>query len=199
MDRVWNEMSYHWLATELEHPAHKPRLDEIEVNRSVAKYESDPDTLHEYLDDKDPQTRVEAMRSPDVDSSHLDKAQNDSYPSVRRRVFMHPSHVQPHHIDKALDDSDIPVKLKALDQLVVEPHHIDKALNDKSYLIRAKALEHASAVRDHHITKGLLDPDPGVSKEAAKRGAARFDPTNPVHQSWVDKEYTNPPLLRLKK
>jgi hypothetical protein len=101
-----------------------------------------------------------ALRHPNIEPHHIDKALDNYVPSIREAAIQNPN-VQPHHIDKALDDNDPDVRLAAIEHPNVQPHHIDKALDYRDPYVRLAAIEHPN-VQPHHIDKALDYNDPDL-------------------------------------
>lgn len=71
----------------------------------------------------------------------------------------------PEHISKALDNSDVAVRIAAIENPNASEDNISKALRDKSAAVRCLAINHPKATADH-ISKALRDLDFNVRIEA---------------------------------
>ncbi len=76
--------------------------------------------------------------------------------------------IQPHHIDKALNDEDPYIRRDAIHHPKATKEHIDKALNDEHWNVRYHAIQHPNATKEH-IDKALNDKHPYVRYAARNR------------------------------
>ena len=136
----------------------------LKTVRIIPFPEITPEDIDSYLDDKDWDVRVAAIKHSNVSSQNIDKALNDKDFYVRAIAIEHPN-VAKEHIDKALDDQEYEVRYWAIKHPNASIQHIDKALDNQVYKVRYWAVKHPNATKEH-IDKALNDEDYEVRKAA---------------------------------
>lgn len=87
-------------------------------------------------------------------------------------------------LNKALDNEDINVRYRAMEQPNIDIEHIDKAINDPHPYIRELAIRHPLSTREH-VERGLADEHTVVHKSAQlvkfRRG---WEPKKPLRTGY---------------
>ena len=120
--------------------------------------------IEQTLNSADHTDRAAAVSHPNATKEHINKALNDDHNFVRSAAVSHPNATK-EHIDKALNDDNMGVRRSAITKSTVTKEHIDKALNDKSDAIRSYAVSNKNATKEH-IDKALGDESGNVKASA---------------------------------
>lgn len=104
-------------------------------------------------------------------TEHINQALDDNDVDVRLLSTKNPL-FNTEHINKALDDKDSVIKKHAALHTNATSNNLDKAMSDKDYGVRLTTL-HNKNIDKNHVEKGLKDDDIEVIK-AARRAKFRL-------------------------